>query len=100
MGASTLETWSGLDQLDDWLQAEHAGASQILLPLGRLDQVLLLFFRCCFDIRYDNDDSCICSSSKCVLNEFVRFMMYQCDSFIMIPYYHYTFIIMYYPGGW
>ena len=33
-GKSTLETWSGLDQLDDWLQAEHAGASQILLPLG------------------------------------------------------------------
>ena len=50
-GKSTLETWSGLDQLDDWLQAEHAGASQILLPLGgkRLDQVVSLFVGCCYD---------------------------------------------------
>ena len=30
------------------------------------------------------------SCSQYVLIDFVRFMMYQCDSFIMIELYHYT----------
>ena len=52
VGGSALETWSGLDQLDDWLQAEHAGASQILLPLGvrgSTNVVTSLFVGCCYD---------------------------------------------------
>ena len=35
--------------------------------------------------------------SKYVNLDFVRFMMYQCDNFIMIDLYHYT---LYWPGTW